>query len=219
MRVFAKYIEEDGIAYRKTTLLQFGDSWELIGSAVLKNPGSAVPLHTVDNELLKNIELFLPAHYTVQDNWYEFRADNTMYCIETVFNGSLTGRSAKLNGVIQLFNLFYVKDANLLKARLRIENNRSEHLYMQPEELIPLFKDRPVFLGWFKEYRQLDVLRENARKLFNFLCESNCMYLNPEMDKNLFYQPQYLCRSRNKLSAETRDMLERFCGMVAGDEK
>lgn len=41
MKVYAEYFEEDGLLYRRNTLLQFGDSWDLIGSAVLANPGCA----------------------------------------------------------------------------------------------------------------------------------------------------------------------------------
>jgi hypothetical protein len=209
MKVFAEFIEEDGISYRKTTLLQFGDSWDLIGSAVLKNPGSATPEKVVGDQQFNNIELFYPTESLVQGNWFEFKADNTMYCIESVFNGTLIGKTKVLNGVIQLFNLFYVKDPNLLKARLHITGNDSEHLYMKPEELIPLFKDKPVYLGWFKEYLQLEILRVNALKIFDFVGE-RCTIYHSEMDKNLFYHPQYLCRSRKNLSQHTQNMLTGF---------
>ncbi|GIJ93186.1 hypothetical protein CAPN002_04040 [Capnocytophaga stomatis] len=44
MKVYAHFFEEKGekeVQYRWRTLLQFGDSWEIIGSVVMKNPGSA----------------------------------------------------------------------------------------------------------------------------------------------------------------------------------
>ena len=44
IRVYAEYFNEKDIGYRKTTIIQIGDSWELLGSAILKNPGSAKPI-------------------------------------------------------------------------------------------------------------------------------------------------------------------------------
>lgn len=52
MKVFAHYmgnekdwnLSEDGFQYRWRTLLKFGDSWNVIGSVIMKNPGSAQPL-------------------------------------------------------------------------------------------------------------------------------------------------------------------------------
>ena len=43
MKVFAHYYDSDetGNNYRWRTLLQFGASWDIIGSVVMKNPGSA----------------------------------------------------------------------------------------------------------------------------------------------------------------------------------
>ena len=49
MKVYAHYKGKektgDGNSYRWRTLLQFGDSWECIGSVFMKNPGSAKPLY------------------------------------------------------------------------------------------------------------------------------------------------------------------------------
>ena len=46
MKVFAHYhkSETTGKDYRWRTLLQFGTSWDIIGSVVMKNPGSAATL-------------------------------------------------------------------------------------------------------------------------------------------------------------------------------
>ena len=54
MRVFAEFfIGDDGKEYRRKTLLHFGTSVELIGSAVLMNPGGAKVIGDPDNEFLK----------------------------------------------------------------------------------------------------------------------------------------------------------------------
>ena len=50
MNVYAEYIEENELSFRTNTILQFGDSWELIGNIVLANPGSATPVEKIDNE-------------------------------------------------------------------------------------------------------------------------------------------------------------------------
>jgi hypothetical protein len=66
MKVYAKYYSPDmhGFSYRKSTLLQFGDSWELIGSAVLINPGSSriVPNTTIAEDVLHEICKFTNNH-------------------------------------------------------------------------------------------------------------------------------------------------------------
>ena len=41
MKVYAEFINDESLIFRTRTLLQFGDSWDLIGSIVMKNPGSA----------------------------------------------------------------------------------------------------------------------------------------------------------------------------------
>ena len=49
MKVYAHYKGKektgDGNSYRWRTLLQFGDSWECIGSVFMKNPGSVHQLY------------------------------------------------------------------------------------------------------------------------------------------------------------------------------
>jgi hypothetical protein len=40
MKTYAEYFEEDGLSFRTNTILQFGNSWDLIGNIVLANPGS-----------------------------------------------------------------------------------------------------------------------------------------------------------------------------------
>lgn len=45
-KCFAKWKEDQkiGLCFRDQTILQFGDSWELLASFVLLNPGSALPI-------------------------------------------------------------------------------------------------------------------------------------------------------------------------------
>ena len=56
-----QYIEEDGLEYRLNTILQFGDSWNLIGNIVLANPGSAKPQKKITINELINLNYFFEA--------------------------------------------------------------------------------------------------------------------------------------------------------------
>ena len=47
MKVYAHYECLDNIEYRWRTLLQFGSSWSVLGSVVMKNPGSAHPINQI----------------------------------------------------------------------------------------------------------------------------------------------------------------------------
>lgn len=49
MKVFAHCYDSDetGNNYRWRTLLQFGTSWDILGSVVMKNPGSAEPHYMI----------------------------------------------------------------------------------------------------------------------------------------------------------------------------
>ena len=68
MNIYAEYFSENGINYRKTTIIQIGDSWEIIGSAILKNPGSAIPL---DDEIEKDFYCWKKGTYRF-DIWHWF---------------------------------------------------------------------------------------------------------------------------------------------------
>jgi len=61
MRVFAHYYSDEvtGIEYRWRTLLQLGDSWDICGTVVMKNPGSSrptCPINDNDSELLSHLK-------------------------------------------------------------------------------------------------------------------------------------------------------------------
>ena len=55
MKVYAEFIDDNGLLFRTKTLLQFGDSWDLIGSIVMKKTGSAKPEKKIEEEKNKDI--------------------------------------------------------------------------------------------------------------------------------------------------------------------
>ena len=102
--------ENTAIGFRWRTLLQYGNSWEVIGSVVMKNPGGAKfksPTHQAidDAETLRQLRHFDES----KDKWYEFGSDTTIDCVGDLFAFYYDlPRREDLNGVIQIFNLFYI---------------------------------------------------------------------------------------------------------------
>ena len=108
MKVFAHYFKskETGNDYRWRTLLQFGSSWNIIGSVVMKNPGSAAPLKVVEDcDIINHLQSF-----DAENTWYAFSADTTKRMIELLFS---TYYQSSLDGIVQVFNLLNVRDPNL----------------------------------------------------------------------------------------------------------
>ncbi len=123
MKVYAHFIgtDKDGVQYRRSkdgfqyrwrTLLQFGNSWDVIGSVVMKNPGSAKP---TDGIITEGERKHLAVFDSSELPWYVFTPDNTMRMIEKMFIYSKS-EGKPLNGVLQIFNLFNIRDADLNKA-------------------------------------------------------------------------------------------------------
>lgn len=110
-------IANTDMGYRWRTLLQFGNSWDVIGSIVMMNPGGAnfkYPDHhaETDKELLNHLRQF-DNDQSFTEDWYEFGSDPTLNLVNELFTerARLNGYG-NLNGVIQIFNLFYLKDPN-----------------------------------------------------------------------------------------------------------
>lgn len=198
MHVYTHYysIKNSNKGFRWRTLLQFGTSWNIIGSVVMKNPGSANFKNLVhkaidDKDILNHLHTF---DNNSADDWYEFTADATIYCVGDLFTSyyNLSHRE-DLNGVIQIFNLFYVKDANLGRAlskdilsdSFRFSNEDDMSTY-DIEHLIP-----PIYLGfgglaWHPKYKS------RARRFFN--AAAGMRYLKDEYEKNSFRHPLYLMK-------------------------
>ena len=93
MKVFTHYTkitEQEEFLWR--TLLQFGESWDIIGSVVMKNPGSAAVSRAVtDPETLQALQGF--DENTSKETWFEFTPDQTMYCIRDLFREYYSARA------------------------------------------------------------------------------------------------------------------------------
>lgn len=193
MKVYAEYFEEDGVLYRRNTLLQFGDCWGLIGSAVLANPGSAEPISTVSNDILASISEFHEKYKCGEGikplNWYEFSPDSTMRFVEKIFNGWYLDKNIKLSGVVQLFNTFNIKNKNLPEAVAEIGAD-SEFLFSR--SVYKYFNGKPTYFGFSNEVLGNEILRKVAMNIFNNSSEAVLGIYDRDFSKNSFYHPMYV---------------------------
>lgn len=112
-----------------------------------------------------------------------------------------------MNGVVLLYNLFNLRNANLQQALEVAGSCKSPLLLCSNEDIASLKAVGKVYLGWGKEGVG-PVLRLMAEKVFNAVKDSNA-YLYRDFDKNKFRHPMYINRaiSRDK---EIRKVLTRF---------
>ena len=178
--------------FRWRTLLQFGDSWQVVGSVVMKNPGSAYPL--TPNQCVSDM-FILPELQAIDDSeqWYEFKPDITMSCITRLFGVQ--------SGVIQIFNLFNIREADLSQA-LHLYDEASPCVYEQqanppPSSLLLSTTEQdisqlkgPVYLGWGPLGSDVR-FRQKAQMIFDAV-KDRMNYLNPDFDSNPFFHPLYL---------------------------
>ena len=205
MKVFAEYKEKDGLEYRMNTLLQFGESWELIGNIVLANPGSATPRKEKPN--LDHIKDFFAKYRNeeiIHDHyWFEFTTDDTIRFIQTLFDGSYVNPKNKreLNGVIQLFNTFNIKNQSLKEAIKQIENADSDLLFTH--NIAEFFHDKPTYFGFSGDVLKHKLLKGVAEEIFTKSSPKIKKNYNSDFSANAnkFYHTGYL-KWKNKIPQE-----------------
>lgn len=122
MRCYARWKNDskENIFYRDQTILQFGDSWELVANLVLLNPGSATPLNEIDQSGLLRSK-FLPFFVEPEsgERYVEFSIDRLMRDVLGLFSKHFDG------GTIRLFNLFNLK--NQYSAQVIQQSQEHDH--------------------------------------------------------------------------------------------
>lgn len=189
MKVYARYFSENGLNFRLNTVLQFGDSWDVIGAAVLINPGSAQPAGDVSEDELRHLE----AITTQTDYWRLFTADPTMNQLEKIFNGWYLGKETPLNGVILLFNLFNLRDKNLSQALELQKSCDSTLLFSTDADIEALKATDRIYLGWGNTGK--GALRDCAQQIFEAVKPRLAYYVADDFNRNAFYHPGYVNRS------------------------
>lgn len=211
MNVYTHYQQskdaKNGFRYR--TLLQFGTSFQVIGSVVMKNPGTARPIKMVsDDAILTNLRTF----DNKSDNWYEFSADATMGCVAQLFALYYGTPVKDLEGVIQIFNLFYVKEGNLGKAIEKDAVMGFPSRFVSEEEMIDFdisCLKPPIYLG-FGSLAHNAIYAQRARRFFEISRDVHGMkYLNGNFEENAFIHPLYLLRY-GKNNPDCKRVLQQF---------
>jgi len=214
MKVYTHYLNKNGIEYRWRTILQIGNSWDVCGTIFMKNPGSSKnqdssPLAIDDKSILEHLRKFDDTKDLSSYGWYEFSIDNTMACVESLFKAYYEEKNKPLNGVIQIFNLFNIRDANLRKALDKLKGNVVEDLAYTTDYDINHI-DTPVYIGWGYLWRN-HILNKDANAIFNAVKQKTA-YLNDVIQKNKFYHPQYLMvygKNREKCKEDLNSFITR----------
>lgn len=200
MRVFAHFYSDEatGIEYRWRTLLQLGDSWDVCGTVVMKNPGSSRPIFPIDesdSELLCQLRRFDNAKSYKGHGWYHFSVDKTMDLVRRLFEVHLLAHNRPVEGIIQIFNLFNIRDVDLNKGLEKMKTSQGESILMTTDDDINNLVS-PVYLGWgsLKNNKLFKVYAE----MFFEKAKQDTSYLDQDYNKTPFYHPQYLLVYGNK---------------------
>jgi len=198
MKVYAHYKKINGIEYRWRTLLQLGDSWDICGTVVMKNPGSSHPQNwkddkptPIDNlEILRYLYRFDDFNSMDSKEWFDFSVDPTMGHVGHLIENYCDYNNKKKDGIIQIFNLFNVIDQSLGEA---INNYDPQVVNTIEDDInsIKQYSKLPVYIGWGDLWRN-KLFKDNARRFFDAV-KAEMHYLDPsDISKNNYYHPQYL---------------------------
>ena len=209
MIVYTHYMKlpdsSDGNGIRWRTLLQFGESWDIKGTVVMMNPGSANYKYPDNRNIsspatLEHLKNFddgdLPEPLKVPDaeNWYEFNSDPTLNLVAKLFEAYYTERGETLKGIIQIFNIFYLREADLPKALEMAERFALPSLTEYDIEHLV----KPIYLGFGGLANNKD-FRDVCKRFYDVAVKKGVAYLQKDFDKQKFYHPGYLLgRGKNR---------------------
>lgn len=159
MRCFARWHEDEqrGIFFRDQTILQFGDSWNLVASLVLLNPGSAVPLGVPKTEELRKMELPYFIEPSDGEHYYEFRLDPLMRNVLGAFSKIFAG------GAVKIYNAFNLKNKDSKEALLQLTGLFGHPSLLDDKQNI-VFLSAPVIFGPGMSAANNPLLRRQLQK-------------------------------------------------------
>lgn len=153
-----------------------------------------------------------------EEEWHEFSEDPTMCHVGELFAKYYRKDSRhELDGIIQIFNLFYLRDAKLERA-LEVVKSMKTYSWPTCEEDIELIINSPgpVYLG-FGQLAHDELLSRRARMFYDAV-KTRMSYLKESFEANKFYHPAYLMgRGRNRDCAKLA--LTDFCEQSCADFK
>ena len=211
IKVYTHYKCENDIEYRWRTIIQIGNSWDVRGTIFMKNPGSSKPVESIDQPIedsviLKKLKSFDNGRTSLSCEWYEFSVDRTMVSLINLFKAYYEAQGKQLNGVIQIFNLFNVRDVNVWKALSKCKDDGLDNLVYTADDDIKNIVS-PVYIGWGNLWRN-PAHKENAQRIFSEVIKKPS-YLCNRIEENKFYHPQYLM-SYGKNRKNCKEVLEKF---------
>jgi hypothetical protein len=161
MRCFARWEQDNtqGLFFRDQTILQFGNSWDLLASLVLLNPGSAIPLNEIDQtEMLvsKNLPFFVVPKG--DEKYVEFTIDRLMCDVLKLFAEQYTG-----GGTIRLYNLFNLQNQYSGQAVKELEGNQN-HAKMFAKDSDIHFADAAVIIACGCQSKKIVRLKEELKR-------------------------------------------------------
>ena len=202
---FAKWYEdEEGNFYRDETILQYGNSWNLLENIILLNPGSATPIN--DKPMNEYLRENYP-YFTDDGDYYKFSIDPLMHSLIALFK-----KKYPKGGAIRIYNLFNLKNpnsGNALEIFAKIDKNK----YMTTPIKTVDFHNAPVIIATGKNVHTHPKL-EKQLKQFIAKVPIKSLYAIVRQDKSTFsiekatpntnglvesYHPSYACRYGNTI--------------------
>jgi hypothetical protein len=180
-KCFAKWKEDQkyNVCFRDQTILQFGDSWELLASFVLLNPGSALPIdrEPYDGFLeSKNLPFYVNGNGC---SYYRFSIDRLMNDLLGLYSKKYFS-----GGVLKLYNLFNLKNQNSGSAIAQFKANRHHSdMFTASEEIC--FDDAPVVIASGYQAFKDEALTNELQK-FIALADANQLYSLSKVADKLF---------------------------------
>ena len=174
MKCFARWHEDkSGLCFRDQTILQYGDSWELLVNIVLLNPGSAKPLDNIpQDEFLKskNLPFFIDCdNYT---NYYRFNVDQLMGYLIQFYSSKYSG------GVIKMYNLFNLKNPKSDDAIKQYNKHQSKRrMHTKADDI--LFCEKDVVIATGKNAFKNQRLKKELKKYISLANKNRLFALNP----------------------------------------
>jgi len=142
MQCFARWYkdEESGLCFRDQTILQFGNSWDLLANVILLNPGSAVP-NDMEQQDKRLASKALPYFISPKDgHYYNFTIDRLMRDVIQLYKQSYAG------GVIKIYNLFNLKSQHSGQAIKQFKSH-SNHAHMLTMQEDVCYGKKPVIIA------------------------------------------------------------------------
>lgn len=181
MRCFARWEKEANseVFFRDQTILQFGNSWELLANFVLLNPGSALPLNEADQtEYLRSKALPFFVEPTDSETYVEFSIDRLMSDVIKLFASEYSG------GSIRLYNLFNLKNQASNEALDQFVANQT-HPKMLTKVQDVKFCETPVIIASGGNVNNNPTLKRVLSQYIS-LANVESLYKIARVDKRLF---------------------------------